>query len=145
MKSGADMADIVLFDECHGAAAEGLSQTLVRLNKPRLFGFSATPKGRLDKADILVEAIFGPVIFRYEYQKAVEDGTIAPIHVYMYKIDGAPIRQKHKTWKKRFGIWQNSRRNQAICQFARHYPAEVQLLILVDTIEHGVMLKRMLP
>jgi len=144
-KSHSERCDLLLFDECQGAAAFQASEMVVGFPRARKFGFSASPIGRSDGADLVLEALFGGVIFDYTYVKAVDSGAVVPIEVHLTRIDGMPVAQKSKIALKRWGLWRNSHRNKIIADTVRTYGDDSQILIMVETIEHGMNLKKYLP
>jgi superfamily II DNA or RNA helicase len=144
-KAPLDKANLLLFDECHTAAAEETKIKLASVRDARRFGFSASPIGRHDKADLETEAMFGPVICDIEYQEAVESGAVADIQVLMLAIDGSPIPYTELIAKERHGLWRNEVRNKAIAEATKMFSEDDQLLIMVSKIEHGLALKKLLP
>lgn len=140
-------ADILLADEIHKLAAVSYSEPLAKYRNSRNFGFSATPKGRLDGADAKLESLFGPIIFDLSYQEAVEHGLVVPIKVEWLDVfmQHNPCEGKKDTAKKRWGIWRNDTRNRLIANKALTYGPDDQVLILVETIEHLLFLRKYLP
>lgn len=139
--------DLMFADEIHKLAAPSYSEALARYKFSRNFGFSATPTGRLDGADAKLESLFGSLIFDLSYQKAVELGLVVPIMVDWIdvRMDVNPCENKRDVSKKRWGIWRNSTRNKLISNKARTFSDEDQVLILVETIEHLLYLRKYLP
>jgi superfamily II DNA or RNA helicase len=141
-------ADIMIGDECHELAADSLAGKLARYDQSRNYGLSATQDMRLDKKDPRVEAIFGPLIYTMPYAEAEEHGIVVPITVKWRDVDmdfdpsegtSDPIA------RKRYGLWQNAYRNELIAEDARRYDDDTQVLITVETIDHAMHLKRLLP
>jgi len=139
--------DVLLIDEVHGAAAEQALPKLETFLEKRIFGFSATPSGRSDKADLGVTALCGPVRVNLSYGFAEATGSVVPIHVFMYRSDGPTglssigsdfIREK-------LGIWYNRPRNRLISQLARALEPKQQKLILCRSLEHVMLLRRLMP
>jgi superfamily II DNA or RNA helicase len=140
-------ADIVLADEAHELAAEKSSEHLARYRSARMFGFTASPRGRIDGTDIRLEALFGRTIFYISYQEAVELGLVVPIRVEWSDVylKTNPCAGLEDVPKKRWGLWQNDERNQLIANKAKTFSDDDQVLILVETIEHAVHLRKFLP
>lgn len=140
-------ADIVLADEIHELAAPSYSEALARYRFSRNFGFSATPEGRMDGADAKLESLFGEKIFELSYPKAVELGLVVPIVVEWLDIrmQHNPCEGKKDTAKKRWGIWRNEERNQILADRILQIDPDEQVLVLVETIEHLMFLRAMLP
>lgn len=141
----ADWPDLVLFDEVHRAASPEVAEQLVRFEKARMFGMSASPFGRSDGTDLLTTALFGPVLCKLEYDEAVRDGVVARIRVWMLETDGPDVGQM-EDWKKiRVGIIENCVRNRDIADAARLFAADVPVLIMVSAVEHAARLRELLP
>ena len=142
-------ADIVLADEVHKLMTDRAVRELARYDHACMFGFTATPDTRLDNAHRRMEGLFGPVIFQVDWEEAVRLGVVVPIHVYMLHIDsGVPVSKYYRSQisMKRFAYWRNTVRNRRIAEAARNFvKAGLQTLILVETVEHMVYLKELLP
>jgi superfamily II DNA or RNA helicase len=85
---------------------------------------------------------------RITYQEAVEHGCVVPIAVHWRNVlsKANPVAGlKTIAAKNRQGIWRHAYRNRLIAEDARQFPPDEQVLIAVDTIEHAVHLKRLLP
>ncbi len=144
-------ANLVLFDEAHTLLTDNYMKTILRFSRARFFGFTATPKGRSDRNDPLLEALFGPVIAEVKYQEAVETGNVTQIKVKMYRCNEGPdlsnCRDSVQANDK--GIWVNPFRNRLLQRMARDAEGEVgnegQVLLMVDTTEHAYNMKKLLP
>ena len=144
-KTHRERCDILLADESHNFGAAGSSEEIARFPRARRFGFSASPKGRSDNADLMTEALFGPPLFDFSYQESVNSGAVVPIEVHMYTInEGHSSTYKDTTAVNRHGLWRNMARNKKIADVARAH-ADKQVLILCDTIDHVMHIKRLLP
>mgnify|MGYP000849811642 FL=1 len=149
--------DIVVVDECHSAAAPQFASNLSMLrNYQKIFGLTATPKGRSDGAELVIETLLGPVVFRKSYADMVEAGAVCPIKVARvdtsWLVEGPEVRSKFSpVAKQRAAYWRNRARNQLIARCATEVPAryglgdDPQVLILVEKIEHANHLVRELP
>lgn len=139
-------ADIVLAEEMHQLIAKKAGEGLSRYTHARMFGFSATPEGRSDQADIRGEGLFGRTIFEMTYQEGVALGLVVPIEVRWYSVPGgdpasgvrSPVR------RKQLAIWTNYQRNATIAAAVRLH-SEHQILVLVETLEHALYLRQHLP
>lgn len=143
-----DWADLLLFDEAHNAAAPDVSGVLSTFARTRLIGFTATPEGRGDGTDLLTEAFFGQRICSIDYQDAVGAGTVAQIKVLLAEIKGAPIRTDDMTtlMMNKRGYWWNELRNRRLLQAAAEYfRADDSVLYYVETVEHALYLRKLLP
>ncbi len=144
-----DDVDIVLVDEGHKAMAAGISTTLARVAPHSVrFALTATPQGRIDKADARMEPMFGPIIYEMSWPEAVALGLILSIEVRWARADFAenPARGLEDVPRKRAGIWSHDARNTLIASLAtKEEHKDDQVLVMVSTIEHALQLKRMLP
>lgn len=140
-------ADIVLVDEAHELLADDSSTNLARYRDARMFGFTASPTGRLDGTDIRMEALFGRTVFQLSYEEAVKLKLVVPIRVEWSDVilQTNPCADLEDVPKKRWGLWRNKKRNEVIAAKARTFAEADQVLILVETIEHAVYLRSLLP
>jgi len=140
-------ADFILCDEAHELIADNSVGFLTEYRNAKPFAFTASPTGRSDGADIRMEGVFGPTIFYISYQEGVQLGLVVPIRVEWtdVAIDRNPCADMDDTKKKRWGLWQNDARNESIARKARTFGDDDQIMVLVETIEHAVHLRRYLP
>jgi superfamily II DNA or RNA helicase len=140
-------ADILLCDEAHELMADKSAALLARYQKSRNYAFSASPDGRLDGADIRMTALFGRTIFHIPYPEAVALGLVVPIRVEWTDVQLAhnPAAGLEDVHRKRRGIWQNEARNRIIADRVMSFGPEEQVLVLVETVEHMVYLRKHLP
>ncbi len=116
--------------------------------KARIFGFSASPKGRSDNTDMVTESVFGPTIFKRTYQEAEASGSVVPLEVLIHPVEKCNRDlsiYKTAVALNKHGIWLNTVRNKQIASDVRKYVKEGQCLIMVATIEHLMRLKQLLP
>lgn len=142
-----DDVDILIGDEVHELAAPSYSAELAKFVYARMYGVTATPTGRIDNANMKLESLFGPRIFRMTYQEAVEFGLVVPIRVRWIDVllPDNPVQDRVDVPRLRHGIWRNSGRNEAIAAAAREFGADEQVLIMVTTFDHAVHLRQHLP
>lgn len=142
-------ADFLFADEVHQLATVNFSTTLAsRYRHSRNFGLSATPYARMDNAHNVLEPLFGPMVFELTYPQAVELGLVVPVRVKWLpmRLRSNPAeRYNNRVMRKRYGIWTNHERNAILAAAVNEYPADHQILILVETIEHAVYLGSQLP
>jgi superfamily II DNA or RNA helicase len=141
------VCDIFMYDEVHTAAGPKTSRILASVDDCKMFGFTASAEMRTDKADMLVEAYFGPVIHETTYSESQDRGNIVPIKVILRSVPAGPhLSVRTATARNRHGLWRNKLRNQMIAQDARKLTEhDEQILITVATVEHGLELLRYLP
>ena len=142
-------ADIVLADEVHELVTDANRLFLSRYKNARMFGFTASKETRMDNAHHHLEGMFGPTIFKIDYQTGEKLGLVVPIVVQWLAVrsESNPCNGvANITAQKRWGIWRHTERNSAIAEMARSmYAKDKQVLILVDTVEHLLHLKKLLP
>ena len=142
-------ADILLADEVHELMTDRYAELLGRYHRARMFGFTASKDTRADNAHHRMEAIFGPTIFKLTHPRAVELDLVVPIRVLWQDVPMAydPIQNLSElTAQKRAAIWRNDTRNMIIADVAREVlAADNQVLILVDTIDHALHLRKYIP
>lgn len=149
MRCELDKCDIFIFDEVHRAAAPKTAEAIARIRTARMYGFSASPYGRSDNADLATEAIFGKSICILSYQEVQKKGSIVPVQVRLY--DTAHIDSmmaSTTTALERRGLWRNQKRNMLIVSAVQDLLSEFedpQILISVKTTEHAVFLGHLLP
>lgn len=143
--------DFLLADEVHllmtDNTARGIGAAWLHT---RNFGFTATPKGRMDNADSQLELYFGPQIFYLPYPEAVSLGLVVPVRVRWIpiRLTENPCRGKEDVAKNRWGVWRNIARNALIAEDVRkNYPDQTQqqVLLLTNTVDHAIMLWQHLP
>jgi len=141
-------ADMVFVDEGQEACADKFAAQLGIYEHARMYSFSASWDMRLDNKDLRGEAMFGPIRVVVPYQTGVEKGIVVPIKV----VWGDVILDENPCGglddlvaRKRAGVWRNDARNRRIAADARKYGPDVQTLITVETLEHALELKKLLP
>jgi len=138
--------DLLLFDEVHNVGYNQIADHLAYVEKGRKFGFTATPSGRCDGAELVMEALFGGRLIDIPYADAVDKGLVTPIEVLLYGgVEGPDVTGSQSVVQKRHAYWRNEKRNSRIAQVARSFPAEEQVLIMVETLEHAINLHKLLP
>jgi hypothetical protein len=144
--------DILIYDEVHLAAAEDGSRKLAAFDPQRRYGFSGTPFGRSDGADLVTESLFGPVICTVGYQAVQAAGNVVPIFVGVVTCAGLPKREfggGSSVILERHMVWRNPGRNQLIREgvawFRSVHGADLQVLVSVKTVEHAAHLQPGLP
>lgn len=80
-----DDVGILIVDEVHTSASLSRAESISKFTNAARWGVSATPSGRFDGGDLVIEGLFGPVVCRRTYQDAVKLGALVPIEVYWVK------------------------------------------------------------
>lgn len=150
MKLNLSEVDIFIYDEVHRAAAPCTRDAIYTCRNARMYGFSASPTGRSDGADLETEAMFGPQVARLTYEEVQRTGSIVPMLVFKVACsDLPPINALTKLSVERNGLWRNQARNQRIADMVawlgHHFDPDQQILISVKSVEHAVFLGQHLP
>lgn len=141
-------ADILLVDEGHQACSDDFAARLAMYNQARIWMFSGSWDMRLDKKDMRAEALAGPIRLVVSYKEAERHGMVVPIEVIWTDVlsDFNPCDgQKSIVSKKKSGFWTHTYRNELIAADANLYDDDTQVLITVETLEHAMNLKTLLP
>jgi superfamily II DNA or RNA helicase len=144
-KADIESITFVIVDEAHQCGDNLISRYLGHLGECYMFGFTASPGMRSDGADMVMEALFGEVIAKGEYQEAVDNGNVVPLEVRLYPAPGSPCYKKKTVARRRECYWRNQGRNKLIARLAGEFPDDEQVLVMVDTIEHGLFLRKEMP
>lgn len=138
---------LVLYDEVHTCGTDDKIRALSRVyTDAKFIGFSASYPGRIDGADAMVEAIFGPILIDICYQEASEHNSVVPIVVQMIDIPPFDSYQSAEgDYFKRNAYWRNTFRNQRLAQVLNAFPEHIQRLAMVETVDHAYELRRFLP
>jgi superfamily II DNA or RNA helicase len=137
--------DITIIDECHQACSPATFELLARFQKPRVFGFTATPKRR-DGAHFMMRGLAGPVLMEVSMADATDENMIVPVEVRWLPVvlQYNPLQGKDPLYSKHCGIWFNHSRNRLIAAVAKAHENE-QTLIMVETLKHAQALQQLLP
>jgi superfamily II DNA or RNA helicase len=143
-----DDFDFVFVDEAHEIVSDAsVAEFVCGFTQARRFGFTATPDGRADGTSARMAYAFGPQLFYMSWQEATQLGLIVPVEVRWLRLEtgGDPTAGvSSPVARKKHGFWRNHRRNAVIAAAARQHEDD-QVLILVETVEHALALRRQLP
>jgi len=132
--------DCIIIDEFHHSGAK----TYRTLNKKAWggvffrFGLTATPFRSQDNERLLLESVLSEVIYRVEYQKAVDRGYIVPIEAYYYDLPRRVVNGY--TWAEVYKelVVDNESRNALVGKLlVKLHASGVSTLCLVKEINHG--------
>lgn len=146
-RGGGD-TDILIVDEVHEFGTVDYMQRVQKYRQARIYGFSASHNARNDKADFELEGLFGQIRAKVSYQEGVEFNCVVPIKVFWHDVvmDINPCAGvENSVARNRWGIWRNDVRNRKIADAAKQFDDDTQVLIVVDTVDHAVHLKKLLP
>lgn len=147
---------LFLYDEAYTAASPKNAEHISMIKNARMFAFADKPFARNDGRNLIVESLFGPLIHTSTYQDAVESGSVSQINVLLCNVsDKAKPQSLHNhrdDINKRNCYWANDIRNKAIADsvdvglnFLNLKLEDCQILIMVETAEHALNLKHLLP
>ena len=137
---------VVIIDECHTLASDGLFSVVRYCTAPYRFGLSGTPFKRGDKQDLKLIALTGEVCYKVTNKEMIEDGVSVPTHITFLDIEkpDLPTGLDYQTAYDD-GIVNNIYRNKLICTAAvEYYERGKQTLIIVKKIDHGRILSDLL-
>lgn len=151
-------ANLLIGDEVHALVSPAFREDLLRFNRAKFLGLSATTEGRHDNGDAYIEALFGPVIAKVPYQEAVDSGNVVPLDVMVFPVtEGTDVsRYTKQDVKDRTAIWAHLYRNKLVARSVEYAertvaerrackPEDVQILVMVDKTEHAYRLQQLLP
>lgn len=144
----ADWPTVIIYDEVHTAGADTAVVQLSRFQKARMFGMSATPFNRTDGGNLIVEALFGPMITEVTPQDAEDFGATLPVRIRRVQFNpGTQTDWTTRNAMERYGLWANWQRNNLVADCVRALQKEgfPQIMITVTTAEHGLRLRQLLP
>jgi superfamily II DNA or RNA helicase len=146
---------ILIVDEVHVVGADSYAQACLETGSEafKFVGLSATPDGRADNADMIIEGVCGPTRVESTYQDSVDSGSVSPIEVDVYTCREGPdflktSVMKTQADKDRAAIWANTARNKLIADVTKLEVAanpDDQVLIYCDITEHAIRLSKLLP
>jgi superfamily II DNA or RNA helicase len=147
--------DMVLVDECHHSSTKTYKKILKGPLKHAYYKyFLSATNFRNDGTDLELLGVTGPVLYRYSNEQAIEDNNLNYVRFYIMEIGkGDPDYRARKllntdsyieTYKKY--IVNNENRNNLIKDLVTNLLQEYgEILILVQMIEHGEILKNLIP
>ena len=133
---------VVIVDELHTASSDTRSTELLKFQKARCFGVSATPDGRFDGKDIVAEGIFGPVVAEFTYQDGVKAGCLVPLKVLWIDAPEPPMglanycKYKERDTRYKWGVYKNGHLNAMIGRIYASLPESMQTLGMLQFTEH---------
>jgi len=133
---------LLLVDEVHAAATAVRTEDLLSMRMAIRYGFSATPAGRFDGADMVTEGLFGPVVYRRTYQQGVQDGALVPIKVFWLPSPHPDCGlDTYYAYSKREALYRhavdrNSGQNKLITDIVQRTPNKHQLLCIMQHVDH---------
>lgn len=133
---------VLLVDEVHEAATATRSPKIIAMTKALKWGFSATPYGRFDGADLTTTALVGPTVYCRTYKQGIEDGALVPIKVYWVTVPAPDVGVEtvHSYQKRdsiiRYGLLKNRGLLRVIADLLTRIPDSMQTLCITQFLEH---------
>jgi superfamily II DNA or RNA helicase len=137
---------IVIIDECHTLASDGLFSIVRYCTAPYRYGLSGTPFKRGDKQDLKLIALTGEVCYKVTNKEMIDDGVSVPTHITFVDID-KPYMPPGIDYQTAYedGVVHNLYRNKIICDSAIKYcELGKQVLVIVKKIDHGHVLSNLI-
>lgn len=139
------VTELLLIDEPHAIATDDRIAYLDQFHKARRLGFGATPSGRFDGRDCLIEGLIGPVLARRTFQEAVKEGAICNIIVMMIGITvNECTGRQYNTLYKRL-LWENPAVAAALQVIDKMLPPDWQRLGFVQTKDSAQFFRQYFP
>lgn len=132
---------VMIYDECHLAAAATFQEISKNITADHVYGMSASP-WRDDGADLLIECILGPKIVDISASYLIERGFLARPIIKFITVPKHPekLKKNYQTVYKRY-IVENEVRNRLVVDNAiKLVNLGYQTLVLYTTITHGKLL-----
>lgn len=126
---------LVLIDEVHALVTDGRLPQFGKFSKARKIGFGATSAGRFDNRDIITEGAIGPVLAEITYKEARDEGSVAPIVVFMLRCpyDTNRLGRRRSDIYKSI-LWQNRERGETLSRICSEViPPDWQTLLFIPS------------
>lgn len=136
----------VILDECHEYTSNKSVRTVRSFeNAAMILGFSATPFDRKDKVQrYTLKSLIGPILGEISTGELQGRNILAQSKIHIVPI--VEPKRQHALFDEAYGrcIVENDHRNEMIAKITeKHHGSKI--LILVEKIEHGDNLKRLIP
>ena len=135
-----DDVGILIVDEVHTSASATRADSISKFMNAARWGVSATPSGRFDGGDRVIEGLFGPVVCRRTYQDAVKLGALVPIEVYWVKAPSPSVgmdyyrHYKTRDAKIRSAIVNNPPYARLVADIVKRVPESMSVLCFTQWI-----------
>lgn len=140
-------AEVIFFDECHHLPAETCFAIAMEAENAYFrYGMSATPY-RSDRMDMMIEAAVGPRICRVDCSELIARRYLVKPKIQFCRVPAGPEQSNdtyHRIYQRE--VVRNRARNARIADLARQHANENRtVLVLVNQIRHGQMLRKAIP
>ena len=140
-KIGLEKFNCVVVDECHSSAAKGYQDFFEKTSFPLRYGLSATPEGNDSFRFAKIRQYLGGIITETKATELLDNNVITPPEIIFKKIECKPTLDWQSAYDK--NIVHNKQRNNLVRSLA--LDSGVPTLILYKIIEHGEILKELIP
>jgi superfamily II DNA or RNA helicase len=140
-------ADMLLIDEFHHAGAATYRNLNQKYWNDVYFkiGLTATPFRSRSEERLLLESVLSKVIYRIEYQQAVDAGYIVPVEAFFYRLPTTVTKAHSFAAVYRDLVTENEYRNRLITYLAANLiKNDKSTLILTKIVQHGQTIESML-
>lgn len=137
--------NLIMVDECHHLSSDTMLDVINRIPAKYRFGFSGTPLKMDRLADLKLIGATGDIVVDISNKFLIDHGYSATPLVRIKAVESTDMnkwKMKYKDAYKRL-IVQNGERNNLIAGYARG--AKGSILILVNILEHGAELQKLIP
>jgi superfamily II DNA or RNA helicase len=147
-----EQAGVVVFDECHGVAADTPQAVLtLAINACAVVGLSASP-WRDDGLDMLIEAACGTTVYTISATQLIAAGWLVQPLIFVHRLPAPRALTKDhldtENYHKFYDAWvvNDAERNKLIAHLALQDIINGHVvLILVRRVPHGKILQEMIP
>lgn len=136
-------AEVLIVDECKHTEAATYAELAKKTGAIVKLGFDATPFTYYDRCiDLTIKKSIGDIIYEKTTKDLIDLGHLVRPLIGMLKVDNEKTTVAYKTAYKEL-IVNNDKRNNLIKRIVQKEDGKI--LILIHHIEHGRILKRMIP
>lgn len=137
--------ELLVYDECHGSAAENHNTLLFNCPSYYKVGLSATPFGRSDGENIKIVGGFGLPVLRVTNQEMKDAGVVPSASIHFAIINKGNIKIRHYQTAYKYGIIYHNFRNSVIISILKDiYERGENVLLIFKNHEHGELLSGIL-
>jgi superfamily II DNA or RNA helicase len=137
-----ERVQLVFVDECHTAGSDTFYDVLDAVSAFYRIGLSGTPLDRSDGADLRLIAQTGEIAYEVSNKLLIERGVSVPVEVEIKRVDTPKVvGGNYKSVQKQAIVTNTTLNNDIVKWVPQQLEEGEQVLILVNTIEHGKALE----
>ncbi len=146
-KCALEKCELLMIDEIQSTTGEEICNVLKEVKPIRTFGFTATDEGLFNKAEKVIQGLFGERLIHITYQEGQEVNAVVPCVVYFVDMsDNVIINSSTVEGKINHGIKNCQERNELIGQICSSIPNQWQTIVFVDHVhDHLIKLYKEMP